>query len=270
MEITNILGFGIAAFAIVFGITVGESGVDFGALGNFFDATSVFIVVVGTLAVLLAGTPFRIIKKIPKHFKQIFLKNKRDPLEYIEIITELSREARKKGLLALEDKANNFDDEFLKESVLFIVDAIEPDKLKARFQQKLDYISMRDSEEKKFYDMGAALGPSFGMLGTLVGLINMLKSMNLDGGAGSLGQDMSVALITTFYGSIIANVIFTPLGNKLEDAQSQEMLFKEMIIEGVISIKEGENPKYIEEKLLNFLDDDMKKNLDDKKGSSAE
>lgn len=270
MEITNIAGFGVAIFAIVFGIVFKEGSINFGAMGNFFDPTSVFIVVVGTLAVLVAGTPFRIIKKIPKHMKQIFFKNKRDPLEYISIITELSKEARKKGLLALEDKANNFEDEFLKESVLFIVDAIEPDKLKARFQQKLDYIGMRDAEEKKFYDMGAALGPSFGMLGTLVGLINMLKSMNLDGGAGSLGADMSVALITTFYGSIIANVIFTPLGNKLEDAQAQEMLFKEMIIEGVISIKEGENPKYIEEKLLNFLDDSAKKNMDDSKGSSEE
>lgn len=261
MEITNIAGFAIAFFAIIFGIVVGD-GIDFARMGNFIDVNSLFIVVVGCLAVLVAATPFRIIKKIPKHMKMIFFKNKRDPLEYISIITELSREARKKGLLALEDKANNFEDEFLKESVLFIVDAIEPDKLKARFQQKLDYIAMRDAEEKKFYDMGAALGPAFGMLGTLVGLINMLKSMNLEGGAGQLGQDMSVALITTFYGSIIANVIFMPMGAKLEDAQSQEMIFKEMIIEGVISIKEGENPKYIEEKLLNFLEDGAKKDED--------
>ncbi len=262
MEITNIIGFGTAVFAVIFGIVVGDAGINFASMGNFIDVKSIFIVVVGTFAVLVAATPFRIVKKLPKHMKQIFFKNKRDPLEYIEIITELSKEARKKGLLALEDKANGFEDEFLKESVLFIVDAIEPDKLKARFQQKLDYIYMRDAEEKKFYDLGSALGPAFGMLGTLVGLINMLKSMNLDGGAGSLGEDMSVALITTFYGSLMANCIFTPLGNKLEDAQAQEMLFKEMIIEGVISIKEGENPKYIEEKLLNFLDDDAKKSAE--------
>ncbi len=258
MEITNIAGYALAIFAIVFGIVVGD-GIDFARMANFINAQSLFIVVVGCIAVMVAATPFRILKKVPKHLKMIFIKNKRDPLEYIEIIVELSREARKKGLLALEDKANNFEDEFLKESILFIVDAIEPDKLKARFQQKLDYIAVRDAEEKKLYDLGAALGPSFGMLGTLVGLINMLKSMNLEGGAGQLGQDMSVALITTFYGSILANVIFTPLGNKLEDAQSQEMLFKEMIIEGVISIKEGENPKYIEEKLLNFLENSEKK-----------
>jgi chemotaxis protein MotA len=264
MEITNIAGYALAAFAILFGIVAGD-GIDFARMANFFDVQSLFIVVVGCIACIIAATPFRILKKVPKHLKMIFIKNKRDPLEYIEIIVELSREARKKGLLALEDKANNFEDEFLKESILFIVDAIEPDKLKARFQQKLDYIAVRDAEEKKLYDLGAALGPSFGMLGTLVGLINMLKSMNLEGGAGQLGQDMSVALITTFYGSILANVIFTPLGNKLEDAQSQEMLFKEMIIEGVISIKEGENPKYIEEKLLNFLENSEKKDEDTSK-----
>lgn len=258
MEITTLIGFVAAFFAIFFGIVFNGNSIRISALGNFFDPTSIFIVIVGCIAVIFAAVPFRILKKVPKHLKMIFTKDKKDPMEYINIITELSKEARKKGLLALEDKANNFEDEFLKESVLFIVDAIEPDKLKARFRQKLDYISMRDDEERNVYNLGAALAPAFGMLGTLVGLINMLKNMNLENGAGDLGKDMSVALVTTFYGSVLANCLFTPLGSKLEDAQAQEMLFKEMIIEGVISIKEGENPKYIEEKLMNFLEDNKK------------
>ncbi len=183
----------------------------------------------------------------------IISKDKKDPNEYIEIITELSKEARKKGLLALEDKALTFEDEFLRESILLIVDAIEPDKLKDWFNQKMANIERRNQEEKKLYDMGAALGPAFGMLGTLIGLVNMLKAMSLDGGAEALGENMSVALITTFYGSMIANCIFMPMGNKLELAQEREMLYKEMIIEGIIAIKEGENPRYIQEKLKNFL-----------------
>lgn len=264
MEITTIIGFVAAVLAMIFGISFGSEGLDFGNLGNFIDLTSIFVTIGGTVACLFAAIPFRIFKKVPKHLKMVFVSNKKDPLEYVQIITDLSREARKKGLLALEDKANAFEDEFLKESVLLIVDAIEPDKLKARFQQKLDYIAMRDAEERKLYDMGAALGPAFGMIGTLIGLINMLKSMNIEEGAGDLGKDMSVALITTFYGSLLANVIFLPISSKLEDAQNKEMLFKEMIIEGVISIKEGENPKYIEEKLMNFVEQGGKKDLDEK------
>lgn len=253
MEFSVLIGYVAVVFAIIFGIVFGEDGINFSLLTNFINGPSIFIVMGGTFFVLLASFPFKTFKLIPKHVKMIISKDKKDPNEYIEIITELSKEARKKGLLALEDKALTFEDEFLRESILLIVDAIEPDKLKDWFNQKMANIERRNQEEKKLYDMGAALGPAFGMLGTLIGLVNMLKAMSLDGGAEALGENMSVALITTFYGSMIANCIFMPMGNKLELAQEREMLYKEMIIEGIIAIKEGENPRYIQEKLKNFL-----------------
>ncbi len=267
MEFSVLIGYIAAVLTIIFGIVYKEGSVDFSLLGNFISPSSIFIVLGGTFFVLLASFPFKTFKRIPKHIKMIISKDKKDPNEYIEIITELSREARKKGLLALEDKALAFEDEFLKESVLLIVDAIEPDKLKAWFDQKMSNIERRNQEEKKFYEVGAALGPAFGMLGTLIGLVNMLKAMNLDGGADELGANMSIALITTFYGSMIANCIFTPMANKLEIAQEREMLYKEIIIEGVTSIKEGENPKYIQEKLKNFLAEHEIKDDDDAEGA---
>lgn len=122
------------------------------------------------------------------------------------------------------------------------------------FEQKLMSIGKRDDEERKLYEQGAAFGPAFGMIGTLIGLVNMLKAMNLDEGPGTLGAQMSLALITTFYGSVLANCLFLPMANKIEIAQDREMLFKELIVEGVVSIKEGENPNYIQGKLLNFLE----------------
>lgn len=253
MELSVLIGYVAVVFAIIFGIVFGEDGINFSLLSNFINGPSIFIVLGGTSFVLLASFPLKTFKLIPKQIKMIISKDKKDPNEYIEIITELSKEARKKGLLALEDKALTFEDEFLRESILLIVDAIEPDKLKDWFNQKMANIERRNQEEKRFYDMGAALGPAFGMLGTLIGLVNMLKAMSLDGGAEALGENMSVALITTFYGSMIANCIFMPMGNKLEIAQEREMLYKEMIIEGIIAIKEGENPRYIQEKLKNFL-----------------
>lgn len=256
MEITTIIAYVLVVFTMFFGMSFGATGFNLSTLGNFFNVQSIFITIGGTIFVLLAAFPFKAFAQIPKHLKMIFFKNKKDPLEYVEILTELSKEARRKGLLALEAKAAEIQDEFLKESVLRIVDAIEPDKLRSWFDQKIDYIMARNDEERKMYDFGAALGPAFGMIGTLIGLINMLKNMSFEGGASTLGSDMSVALITTFYGSLLANTVFMPISNKLEIAQERELLIKELIIEGVVAIKEGENPKYIRDKLMNFLTED--------------
>jgi len=266
LEISTILGYLAVIVAVVLGISFGEHGLDFTLLGNFFDIPSIFITLGGTTFALVASFPLSAFKRIPSHLGLIFKKSKKDPYEYIEILTELSKEARKKGLLALEDKVADIEDEFLKESVLLIVDAIEPDKLKLWFEQKLDFIRQRNQDEINLYNVGAAYGPAFGLIGTLIGLVNMLKAMNLDEGPEALGVSMSVALITTFYGAVIANCFFTPMANKLEIIHENEMVYKEMIVEGVISIKEGENPKYIQEKLLNFLE--QKKEKKSKKGDA--
>lgn len=259
MEFSVLIGYAAAILAIIFGIVSSENGLNFALLGNFISAPSIFITFGGTIFALMAAFPFKTFAHLPKHIRMVFGRNQKDPYEYVEIITELSKEARRKGLLSLEEKALNFEDEFLKESVLLVVDAVESDKLKAWCDQKISNIQRRNQEERKFYEMGAALAPAFGMIGTLIGLVNMLKAMNLEGGPETLGQNMSIALITTFYGSLLANCIFLPMANKIEIAQDREMLFNEMIVEGVISIKEGENPKFIREKLMNFLSDNEKR-----------
>ncbi|QOX63949.1 motility protein A [Anoxybacterium hadale] len=258
MEFSVLIGYIAIILALVFGIVFTDDGISFALIQNFINGQSIFITLGGTCFALLAAFPFKTFKNVPKHFRLIFGRDQKDPYEYIEIITDLSREARKKGLLSLEEKALTFEDEFLKESVLLIVDAIDSDKLKIWFDQKMANIDRRTEEELKFYQMGAALAPAFGMIGTLIGLVNMLKAMNLDGGPEVLGENMSVALITTFYGSLMANCLFIPMANKIEMAYDRERLYKELIIEGVISIKEGENPKFIHEKLLNFLEENEK------------
>lgn len=268
LEITTILGYIAVIGVMIFGISYGDGSFEFSLLRNFFNVSSIFITIGGTIFALLASFPFEDFKRIPGHFKMVLRKNGKYHMEYIETITELSREARKKGLLALEDRASEFEDEFLKESVLLIVDAIEPDKLKAWLEQKLDYIRIRNAAERHIYDRGAAFAPAFGMIGTLIGLVNMLKSMNLDDGPEVLGLNMSVALITTFYGALMANAFFIPMSNKLEIAQEKEMTIKEMIVEGVVSIKEGENPKYIQEKLMNFIEMKELQPKDEEEGES--
>ena len=137
---------------------------------------------------------------------------------------------------------------------MMIVDVPDSEKIKEILDEELNYMDDRHGDAVGFYEMGAAMGPAFGMIGTLIGLINMLKGMDMDAGGGSsIGADMSVALITTLYGSVIANVIFVPLTSKLKLRNGEELLYKSIIIEGVLSIQSGDNPKFLKEKLQTFI-----------------
>lgn len=260
MNIAVIIGIVLTIVLVVFGIVFDSTtmSINFASIGNFFDIPSLLITIGGTLSVLIMSFPLKdSIKYLTKHFPIIFglQKQKNDPLYYINVMTELSQEARRKGLLALEDQVSQFEDAFLRDSVMLIVDAMEPDKVREQLDNELNNIEARHAAGWDFYDKGAALAPGFGMIGTLIGLINMLKAMDFEdeGGASALAQNMAVALITTFYGSIMANVIFIPLGNQLRVAHNEEMLCKEIVIEGIISIQAGENPRHINEKLMAFL-----------------
>lgn len=223
-------------------------------LSNFIDATSVFVVVGCTVFVLIASTQGKILKDIPKHFK-ILLNNKNfDPLVSIDQLVDLAQVARKNGLLALEEQGAKQEDPFFKQCIMLIVDNNDPDKVREIMVNDLEQGSTRHSEAIAMYKKGADVGPAFGMVGTLVGLINMLANMgDMSGGAGALAGDMAVAMITTLYGCVVAHMLFGPLAANLQTRDDQEILCKEIIIEGIMSIQSGANPKFIREKLLTFI-----------------
>jgi chemotaxis protein MotA len=247
VDITTILGI-VAGFGFI------VYGIGFANMSNFIDPGSVYITIGGAIACILASFPFRVLAKIPQHFKIAFVGKSYNPAVYIEKIFEMAKIARKSGLLALENKANEEKDEFLKSSLLMIVDAIEAEKIRSSQESVLYNMTLRHNEGMSIYEKGAAFGPAFGMIGTLVGLINMLKALNLDeGGSDTLGAGMSLALITTFYGSVFANLICMPIANKLQVKHEEEMLAKQLILEGILSIQSGENPNYIKEKLTSML-----------------
>ena len=249
MNLTAIIGL-IAAFGVmVYGI-LGS-----GNLMNFYNFPSILITIGGALAILVASTPARILTDIPKHLKVIFAGKKQNAMAIIDTIVDFAQIARRSGLLALEERANQETDEFLKSSILQIVDGVDAGKVRAVLEANIDNVMARHEEAAGFYDKGAALGPAFGMIGTLIGLINMLKGLNVEaeGAAEMLGDNMSVALVTTFYGSVLANAIFMPLSNQLKSKSEEEYLCKVIIMEGVLSIQAGENPKYIREKLESLL-----------------
>lgn len=256
MDLATVLGI-LAGFGLtVFGIGIGR-------LGNFVDPAGLAITLGGAMAAMVASTSSDVLKSIPKHLKIAFGGKKYDPKQYIEQIVDLAQSARKNGLLSLESRADEIEDNFLKDSVLLIVDAIDSDKVKQLMEQELEYLDDRHARGFGFYETAAGTCPAFGMIGTLIGLVNMLKGLDLEGGggAGDIGPAMSVALITTFYGSLFANLVFAPIGNKLKARHAEEMLCKQMIIEGILSIQSGENPKFIREKLISYLSESDKAEL---------
>ena len=222
-------------------------------LWNFFDAASILIVIGCTLFIVAASFPGSMLKAMPKHFGIILKTKVFDPVHYIEQLVELAQIARKNGLLSLEEKANEQTDPFFKQAIMLIVDANDQDKVRAILENDIECMNARHEDAAAMYDKASSIAPAFGMVGTLVGLINMLKSMDVEGGAGDLGGAMGTALITTLYGCIMAHMVFGPVAQLLRGRDEEEVLCKQIIVEGVMAIQAGENPKALKERLLTYM-----------------
>ncbi|WP_028829215.1 motility protein A [Proteocatella sphenisci] len=247
MDVTMFIGMAIAMVLMVFGMGLKN-------LANFVDMQSFIIVIIGTVAALFAGFGIKSFKQLPKHIKLIMSKDRYNAKECITQIVDMAQVARKKGLLALEEESKKIEDPFFKQSLILIVDVPDASRIKEMLENELLYLDERHAKTVTFYETGEALAPAFGMIGTLIGLVNMLKSMSMDsGGSSSIGEDMSVALITTLYGVIFANIVFGPIVRRLKQKHDEEILFKNIIIEGVLAIQAGDNPKFLNEKLTSYL-----------------
>ena len=222
-------------------------------LWNFFDAASILIVIGCTLFIVAASFPGSMLKAMPKHFGIILKTKVFDPMHYIEQLVELAQIARKNGLLSLEEKANEQTDPFFKQAIMLIVDANDQDKVRAILENDIECMNARHEDAAAMYDKASSVAPAFGMVGTLVGLINMLKSMDVEGGAGDLGGAMGTALMTTLYGCIMAHMVFGPVAQLLRGRDEEEVLCKQIIVEGVMAIQAGENPKALKERLLTYM-----------------
>lgn len=250
MDLATVIGivFGIAM--IVIPLIIG------GGAGAFFDLLSVFIVLGGGIAATLISYKLsemlNIIKVTAKAFKEQSISQE----EVIAMLVEFSQMARRDGLLALETKQEAIDDEFLKQSLMLVIDGLEAEVVKETMELELDNIAARHANGQGMFKTMAALFPAWGMIGTLIGLVQLLKALN---DPSAIGPAMAVALITTFYGSVLANLICTPIANKLALKSKEEIAQKQMILEGVLSIQAGENPKVLEQKLKTFLSPEQKR-----------
>lgn len=258
MDLASIIGLVMAMVLMIMGIVTGDAG--FSAAKGFLEYKSALITFGGAFSAVLMGTPS--IQKFMnglKSFKLIMKPMESNEEETIRSIIELSNIARKEGLLSLEESASQMENEFLKKGVLLIVDGTDPELVRSILETELYCIEQRHKEVIGFWETLGAMGPAWGMIGTLIGLINMLAGLGND--VSSVGPAMAVALITTFYGSVLANWICAPVAAKLKANSESEISMKEVMVEGLLSIQAGENPRVIEEKLKSFLSPERREAL---------
>ena len=252
MNIFYFIGLVLSIVFIVLGM-LGFPAIDPSRLSNFVDGPSAMIVIGCTIGVLVASVPFSTLKSLPKHFGIVLNTKKFQPMTYIDQLTELAQKARRDGLLSLEGMAAEQPDPFFKQAIMLLVDGNDAERVRTVLTNDIEQMSARHDAGAAMYEKGSALAPAFGMVGTLCGLINMCKGLNMDDGSSNIGNDMGVAMITTLYGCILAHMIFGPLASHLRSQDEQECLCKMIIVEGITGIQAGENPKLLRERLLTFV-----------------
>ncbi|QUL98603.1 MAG: flagellar motor protein [Candidatus Fermentithermobacillus carboniphilus] len=233
-------GFGLVLWAMLMG----------GSLKLFWDVPSVLITVGGTLTATLMSYPMETFLDVLKIAKNAFFSKEPDLSETINTIVRFADKARREGLLALDQDADALEDPFLQKGVRLVVDGTTPELVRSILETELAFVAERHKVGQSMFETMGAFAPAFGMLGTLIGLIQMLVTLDQPE---KIGPGMAVALVTTFYGSILANLVFLPIANKLKNRSAREVFIKEAIIEGVLSIQAGDNPRIVQEKLKSFL-----------------
>ena len=263
MDIASLVGLILGMVMVVFGILSSGGNI----VEDFMDLPSVIITIGGSLAGTLASHK---LADFISGLKGIGLAMKEpsvgDASEVISNIINLSIISRKEGLLALEEATHDMDDEFLKKGINLVVDGTDPDLVRGILETDLINLEARHKKVIGFWEKWAELGPAWGMIGTLIGLVNMLKNLT---DSSSIGPNMAVALLTTLYGSLIANWLAGPTAAKLKVNNDMEIMMREITVEGLLSIQAGENPRVIEEKLKSFLAPSDRDNAGSEDGGEA-
>ncbi|MCA1056877.1 flagellar motor protein MotP [Rossellomorea aquimaris] len=238
-----VVGFLFVAFAIM--TNEGLSG-----FGSFVDLPSIFIVIGGLIAAMLVSFSLKELKHLGRVMRESFREENYDLQGVIRTFILLSEKARREGLLALEAEVEELGDPFIRKGVLLAVDGVEPDVITDIMTAEIIALEERHRKSRSLLDKAGEYAPAWGMIGTLIGLVLMLKNLN---DPTTLGPNMAIALLTTLYGSLLANLVFIPMASKLAMRTEKEVFMKQVIIEGVVGVQSGQNPRLLEEKLKVFL-----------------
>ncbi|HBV62544.1 MAG TPA: motility protein A [Rhodopirellula sp.] len=245
MDIASIVGLILAVGLIIASIMLGEA-----PFTAFLDLPSMLVVFGGAVAAAMICFPLQSMLKAPLIALKVLMNKNEDRIGLISQIVELAETARRDGLLALESKVLEIDNPLVKTGIQMAVDGSTPEVVEEVLRTEIEAIASRHREGKSIMDQLGRFAPAYGMIGTLIGLIMMLQDMSDPSG---IGKGMAVALITTLYGAIIANVFFSPFAEKLGLMSRNEMVSFEIAIRGVMAIQSGESPRAIDQKLRTFL-----------------
>ncbi|MFB3925571.1 MAG: motility protein A [Syntrophales bacterium] len=243
-----ITGFGLVIAAMTTG----------GGLSWFVDAPAAMIVGGGTLGALLINYPLSAILRVLNVAKNAFFQKEQKVEEVIEQLVAMSRISRREGILAIQKVSRGIKDPFFRKGVELVMDGVEPVTLTKILETELDSIAERHRLGAEIFTTLGSFAPAMGMTGTLIGLVKMLMQMN---DPGSIGPSMSVAFVATFYGVVFANLVFLPIAGKLRTRSSQELLVKQLMIGGILSIQMGDNPRVLEQKLQSFISPGKRKSV---------
>lgn len=249
MDLGTVGGLVTVTFLICAAILLGSS------LLLFVDAPSIVVVIFGTAAVMFIMFPAAAVKEATVAVRAAF---KDDPIDYeatVKLLEELSNRARREGLLSLEEAAENAEDEFLRRGLRMMADGHEAGTIEGVLFDEIEKIGERHKKSASVWMGVGDMAPAMGMIGTLIGLVQMLQNMS---DPAAIGPAMAVALLTTFYGSILANLIGIPLSNKMLERSGAEVAHKELMAHGLISILNGENPRFMVERLNATLPPSMR------------
>lgn len=248
MDISTIIGVVGGVFLLVSSI-VGESA----NAEGFWQLESVMITCGGTVAALFIAYSLDELKTVPKIIFKCLIKPNYSVDETLDTLVRLAEKARREGLLALEDDLEGIQDAFLRKGIQLVVDGTDHNMVRDALETDLTYLEARHARGRSMLETAAASAPAFGMIGTLIGLIKMLGTID---DPSTIGPGMATALLTTLYGALMAYLVFGPMARKLSLVSKKEILVKEMMLEGILSILSGQNPRMIQEKLKSFLPPD--------------
>lgn len=239
--------------ATIVGIVVG-AGLILAAMGSsvsiFIDIPSAFIVIGGGIAATMISLPLNHVLSMPKVVKNAFFAKKESLAALVEDLVKYGEIARRDGILALEGVMEQISDPFLNRGIQLAVDGNDPDAISETLETEIDSVGERHGQGKKMLDLLGKYAPAFGMIGTLIGLILMLQNLS---DPDAIAPNMAIALLTTLYGALLANLLALPMADKLETRNAEEILRMTVVKEGVIAIQSGDNPKVVEQKLQIFL-----------------
>lgn len=257
-DYATILGITYGVTLIFVAILSGGAG-----MGPFWSWQALFIVLGGTLGATLINFPITQLVRVFGVLRVVFTRKSGNAIELISTMTVLADKARRQGVLSLEEDVKKTDDEFLQKGFQLLIDGTKPEVIKEILTRELSFRIDRHRAGRSILLAMSIYSPAFGMIGTLIGLIKMLRNL---GEADKIGPGMAVALITTFYGIFLAYLVFLPVAGKLEEHSNQEIIKDRVILEGIQSIQAGDNPRILEERMISFLEPKLREKIISKRG----